>query len=126
MKTVVDQERPDRRTVRGHWRGIPLSGEKYDAFPSGHAVHVGALMSAATLLPRRWRNTIWLIGSVLVSTRVVLLAHWLSDVIAGLAIGVAVERLLRPSLAEHEPTAHLGTFPKSRATGGFRARLKKS
>lgn len=96
MKSFVDQERPDRRTVRGHWRGIPFSGDKYDAFPSGHAVHVGAIASAATLLPATWRNAIWVIGGVLVSTRVMLLAHWLSDVIAGLAIGAGVERLLRP------------------------------
>jgi hypothetical protein len=30
-----------------------------------------------------------------VASRVVLLAHWTSDVIAGLAIGAATERLLR-------------------------------
>jgi membrane-associated phospholipid phosphatase len=36
-----------------------------------------------------------LMGACLVLTRIVLLAHWTSDVIAGLAIGAAVERLLR-------------------------------
>jgi membrane-associated phospholipid phosphatase len=96
MKSLIDQERPDRRTVRGHWRGVPFSGKRYDAFPSGHSVHVGALASAATLLPASWRPVIWGIGGVLVSTRVVLLAHWLSDVVAGLAIGAVIERLLRP------------------------------
>jgi membrane-associated phospholipid phosphatase len=30
-----------------------------------------------------------------VATRVLLLAHWTSDVVAGLAIGAAMERLLR-------------------------------
>src|SRR5215213_7513528 len=35
LKTVFDQKRPDRRTIVGHWRGIPVSGKKYDAFPSG-------------------------------------------------------------------------------------------
>jgi undecaprenyl-diphosphatase len=38
---------------------------------------------------------VWSIGAGLVLTRIVLLAHWTSDVIAGLAIGAAVERLLR-------------------------------
>lgn len=42
LKSVFDQERPDRRTVRGHWRGISFSGNRLDAFPSGHAVHIGA------------------------------------------------------------------------------------
>src|SRR5882757_4201280 len=48
LKTLFDQERPDRLTVRGHWRGVPFSGKRLDAFPSGHAVHVGALASAAS------------------------------------------------------------------------------
>ena len=95
LKTQFDQVRPDRRTVRGHLHGIPLSGKALDAFPSGHAVHVGALASAATELPSAKRNLIWAIGAVLVSTRVVLLAHWASDVVAGLAIGAVLERLMR-------------------------------
>jgi membrane-associated phospholipid phosphatase len=96
LKRLIDQERPDRLTVAGHRRGIPISGKKYDAFPSGHAVHIGALASAATLLPRRWRNAAWLAGGVLACTRVILLAHWLSDVAAGLAIGCVLERAVRP------------------------------
>ena len=51
LKKVFDQERPDRRTIQGHWRGVPFSGKRLDAFPSGHAVHVGALASAASTLP---------------------------------------------------------------------------
>ena len=95
LKRVFDQERPDRRTIRGHLHGVPFSGKPRDAFPSGHALHVGALVSAATELPPRERELIWGIGTGLVLTRVVLLAHWVSDVVAGLAIGAVVERLLR-------------------------------
>ncbi len=95
LKTIFDQERPDRLTVRGHWRGVPLSGNRPDAFPSGHALHVGALASAASRLPPRQRNAVWLIGAGLVATRILLLAHWTSDVISGLAIGAVTERLLR-------------------------------
>jgi membrane-associated phospholipid phosphatase len=95
LKTAFDQRRPDRLTVRGHWRGVPISGRQYDAFPSGHAVHVGALASAASRLPKPQRDVVWLVGAGLVATRVLLLAHWTSDVVAGLAIGAAMERLLR-------------------------------
>jgi PAP2 superfamily len=95
LKTLFDQERPDRRTIGGHLRGIPFSGKKYDAFPSGHAVHVGALASAASTLPAKQRNLVWSVGAGLVLTRVVLLAHWASDVAAGLAVGVLLERMLR-------------------------------
>jgi hypothetical protein len=95
LKKLFDQERPDRLTIRGHWRGVPFSGRSEDAFPSGHAVHIGALASAASRLPATQRNLVWGIGAGLVATRVVLLAHWVSDVAAGLAVGVALERILR-------------------------------
>ena len=32
MKDMIDQERPDRLTIEGHLRGIPLSGKANDAF----------------------------------------------------------------------------------------------
>ena len=95
LKKMFDQERPDRLTVRGHWRGVPFSGKRLDAFPSGHAVHIGALASAASVLPSRQRNTLWAIGTGLVLTRIVLLAHWTSDVAAGLIVGALTERLIR-------------------------------
>jgi membrane-associated phospholipid phosphatase len=93
IKKLVDQERPDRRTVYGHLHGVPFSGNKYDAFPSGHALHAGALAAATTLPPPR--NSVWAVVSFLVATRVVLLAHWTSDVAAGFAMGVVLERLMR-------------------------------
>jgi membrane-associated phospholipid phosphatase len=96
LKGVFDQERPDRLTIQGHLRGVPFSGKAKDAFPSGHAIHIGALTSAASELPAAQRNAVWAIGGGLVLTRVVLLAHWASDVMAGLIIGAAVERALRP------------------------------
>jgi undecaprenyl-diphosphatase len=81
--------------VLGHLRGVPISGKRLDAFPSGHAIHVGALASAASELPPAGRNLVWSIGAGAVATRVLLLAHWASDVVAGLVIGAAVERLIR-------------------------------
>jgi len=95
LKKVVDQTRPDRLTIFGHWRGVPFSGRARDAFPSGHAVHIGALASAAGLLPRRDRRLTRATAVVLAATRVVLLAHWASDVIAGFVLGGILERLLR-------------------------------
>lgn len=95
LKEVFDQERPDRLTIKGHLRGVPISGKPRDAFPSGHAVHVGAMASAASVLPPKQRNIVWAASAGLVSTRIVLLAHWASDVAAGLLVGVLIERSLR-------------------------------
>jgi len=95
LKALIDQERPDRETRIGHWRGIPWSGKPYDAFPSGHAVNIGIMASAASLLPLRWRPVVWSFGGLLAATRVALLAHWPSDVVAGLALGALTERVVR-------------------------------
>jgi membrane-associated phospholipid phosphatase len=48
---------------------------------------ISGLASAASRLPASQRNLLWGVGAGLVATRVVLLAHWVSDVAAGLAVG---------------------------------------
>lgn len=96
IKGGVSQVRPDRLTVTGHWRGIPLSGRSRDSFPSGHAMHMGALASAAGLIPQPQRGLARGLALALSATRVLLLAHWASDVIAGFAAGALLERLMRP------------------------------
>jgi membrane-associated phospholipid phosphatase len=92
LKTLVNQQRPDRR-VHGRRHGVPVSGNAEDAFPSGHAVHVGAVASALSRYDPRWTRLSWSVGGALAATRVILLAHWTTDVLAGLALGVAVERI---------------------------------
>jgi membrane-associated phospholipid phosphatase len=95
MKHLFTQERPDRWSMEAHLRGAPFSGSPLQAFPSGHALHVGALASAASRLRPPQRAIAWTTGAVLVFTRVFLLAHWVSDVVAGLALGAILERLIR-------------------------------
>ena len=96
MKLIFDQTRPDRKTVLGHVHGISFSGKRDDAFPSGHALHMGALASAAGTLRPGPRRTIRAIAVSLSLARVAILAHWASDVFAGFALGAILERLLRP------------------------------
>jgi undecaprenyl-diphosphatase len=95
LKAVFDQTRPDRKTVLGHLRGVCFSGKRKDAFPSGHALHMGALASAAGTLPPLPRRVIRMLAIGLSLTRIVVLAHWASDVVAGFALGAFMERLLR-------------------------------
>lgn len=95
LKTAFRQKRPDREVIAAHRKGVPLSGKPNDAFPSGHAVHMGALASAATFLPIEKRNAVWSVAGLLAATRIVILAHWTTDVLAGFALGAGVERLLR-------------------------------
>src|SRR5262249_41770595 len=95
LKILFDQTRPDRRTVVEHVHGISFSGKREDAFPSGHALHMGALASAAGPLPAGPRRAVRAVAIGLSLTRVVVLAHWASDVLAGFAMGAILERLLR-------------------------------
>jgi membrane-associated phospholipid phosphatase len=97
LKMLFDQTRPDRTTVVGHVHGISFSGKREDAFPSGHALHMGALASAAGALSAGPRLAIQALAVGLSLTRIVVLAHWASDVLAGLALGAGLERLLRAS-----------------------------
>lgn len=96
IKRSVDETRPNRLTVTGRLHGVPLSGRPRDSFPSGHALHMGALASAAGLAPEPERRLGRALAVILSATRVLLLAHWTSDVVAGFAGGVLLERLMRP------------------------------
>jgi undecaprenyl-diphosphatase len=96
LKRLIDQKRPDRSMIHGRRRGVPRSGNPYDAFPSGHAMHVGAIASAVSWISPRLAPLAWGLGGLVAATRIILLAHWTTDVLAGLAIGAMVERSLRP------------------------------
>jgi hypothetical protein len=68
IKRFVDRGRPDLE--RFSWHGIPRSGNRNDSFPSGHALHLGALASALTRRgPSRLRPFVWPAAIGLASTR---------------------------------------------------------
>jgi membrane-associated phospholipid phosphatase len=95
LEASFDQKRPDRTTVIGNVHGISFSGNRIDAFPSGHAFHMGAIASAAGTLPPFPRRAIRSLAIMLSLTRIVVLAHWATEVAAGFALGAGLERLLR-------------------------------
>jgi undecaprenyl-diphosphatase len=76
-------------------RGIQTSGKPHDAFPSGHAVHLGAVASALSWLYPDKRLLFWGGAGAIGLTRIAVLAHWASDVAAGLILGAATEKVLR-------------------------------
>lgn len=99
LKRLLSQRRPDRIERAGRVHGVRYSGRATDAFPSGHAVHVGAIVSAMAGIYPRSRGAAWLAGLLVCATRVLTLAHWPSDVLAGLAMGIGIERALRSAFA---------------------------
>ena len=95
LKSLFNQTRPDRETVLGHVHGVSFSGKREDAFPSGHALHMGALASAAGSLKSGPRQMVRALAVGLSLTRIVVMAHWASDVVTGFALGAVLERMLR-------------------------------
>src|SRR4029077_18389318 len=86
-KVVVDRSRPDIHQLTG------FSGA---SFPSGHAATAAATFAAVALLlgrGRSHRTKAFLVAATaaiavaVATTRVMLGVHWLTDVIAGLAMG---------------------------------------
>ena len=93
IKHLVDQKRPDRcMGPTDRRRGIPKSGKPLDAFPSGHAMHIGAIASAVSRAVPKAAPIAWGLGGLVAATRIVLLAHWTTDVLVGLVLGAGVER----------------------------------
>jgi membrane-associated phospholipid phosphatase len=93
-KHLFDQRRPDRIRKRYRKRGIPRSSGKYNSFPSGHAMRLGAAARALQRAHPEGSLLIWTIVGVIASTRFLLLAHWLSDVAVGTAAGITVEEIM--------------------------------
>src|SRR3954463_10683149 len=91
FKAIVARERPDR-SVKEPRHGIGKSGNAWDSFPSGHAVHLGAVAAPlARLAPSGLGPLVWPAVFSLAATRIVVLAHYATDVLAGFALGAAVE-----------------------------------
>ncbi|MFF4619124.1 phosphatase PAP2 family protein [Nonomuraea jabiensis] len=91
LKIVVARARPHLPD--------PVALAPGDSFPSGHAVNVtlGAgviVLLVLPLLPRWGRVVAWAVACFVVLsvgyTRIALGVHWVSDVVAGIVLGVAV------------------------------------
>ncbi len=88
--------RPRPRMVAEH--GHAFVGPTFDAdfasFPSGHATTMGALAMVFLLLAPRYGGAIAAASLVVAFSRVVVNAHFLSDVVAGYALGLWVTWLV--------------------------------
>ncbi len=87
FKAIVDRPRPPGQMLEAHG----------SSFPSGHASYAAATSIAIVLLfsrPGRRRRHLWVIAVVVTAamawSRTYLQVHWLSDVLAGAVLGLAV------------------------------------
>jgi undecaprenyl-diphosphatase len=80
----------------------PLGESNLAAFPSGHTCSILALTTALGILKPPLRLPLLLIGCLIASARVIVAAHYPTDVIAGISLGIwsahLTHRLLRNRL----------------------------
>jgi len=119
LKVVVGRARPKLLFAAGTydftWFGFHAD---HWSFPSGHATTAAALMTALWCL---WPRPLWLYvaaAALVAASRVITGQHFLSDVIAGAAIGVVATRVLAAWMLQQRaaaaPAAH-DAAPASRA-----------
>lgn len=89
LKWVAGRHRPIDLFQHGYF-GFDFFGVGYEltSFPSGHAQAVFTVATALVILFPRWRVPLFLYATVVAASRIILTSHYLSDVIAGAAVGI--------------------------------------
>jgi len=90
-KVVFGRARPELLFQQGLY-GFHFLRTDYDfnSFPSGHAVLATSFLFALSMILPRWRWPLWVLAVVVCLSRVVITAHYFSDVFAGALLAVAV------------------------------------
>ena len=91
LKELVERTRPylANETFRGYWEYLKVAGDAEFSFPSGHAT---ASMAAATALfltgKKKWSWVGFPVAILVAASRVYLIMHYTSDVLAGMLVGL--------------------------------------
>ena len=85
IKRIIGRVRPSEA---GPFAYEPLRWKsEFASMPSGHATTVFATLVAVGLVFPRARPVLWIYALVIAASRIIVLAHYTSDVIAGAAFG---------------------------------------
>lgn len=88
LKRAIGRARPKNFDDWGIYGFSPFHGSsRFESFPSGHSTTVGAIFMILALCVPRYRILFFVLAVWLGMTRVIVGAHYPSDVIAGLAWG---------------------------------------
>lgn len=103
IKILVGRARPVLLREDGIFGLAPWSFEsRWWSFPSGHANTMFALSFALMLLFPRWRWLFLTTGALVASTRVVVCAHYVSDVAASALLALLTTSLVATLRAHYE------------------------
>lgn len=96
VKRLIGRARPYMDTHGNPFTYRPLGWDTaYASFPSGHATTAGSAAFAIGALWPQSRPVMWFYAVLIMFSRVVVLAHHPSDVIAGALVGVVGAALVR-------------------------------
>jgi membrane-associated phospholipid phosphatase len=124
LKVIVGRPRPKLLFASGayefSWIGL---GADHWSFPSGHAATAAALAAALWCLWPRPLLLYAIAAALVAASRVVVGAHYLSDVVMGAFIGIVVTRAVAAAFARGrlpfrlpQPPAADAVLPPSRST----------
>jgi len=96
IKRLIGRARPSVDIHDNPFTYMPFAWRpEYASLPSGHATTVASVAVAFGALWPRARPVLWLYALVIMFSRVVVMAHHPSDVVAGAAVGAAGAALVR-------------------------------
>ena len=85
IKFLVRRKRPE-----GEWGGIYRNTDPH-SFPSGHAARAYLIAVVASALAPAWLAALlWIWAPLVALARVAMGVHYVSDVVAGAALGIAI------------------------------------
>ncbi|MEL7273124.1 MAG: phosphatase PAP2 family protein [Pseudomonadota bacterium] len=119
VKHTIGRARPSQLETLGPYHSaFPIWDATFASFPSGHSTTFGASAMALALIFPRYRWAFLVFGILGGTSRIVLGAHWISDVMAGLGIGALFVLLCARFLARRRTLFVFdGTvFPRLAAT----------
>jgi PAP2 superfamily len=129
VKRLIGRVRP---SVIGPFAYVPFSWRPdYASMPSGHATTAFAVAVALGALWPRARPLLWLYALVIAASRVIIAAHYPSDVIAGACVGGFGALIIRNYFAARglgfaiasDGTVHALPGPSRRRIGSAFARI---
>ena len=89
LKFLIGRARPELLLEMGAYSLTPFTGDNlYESFPSGHSTAAGAFFCSFAMLMPRFRWAFLLLALVIGVSRVIVGAHYPSDVAAGLLLGM--------------------------------------